>query len=83
MHFNVIFGDKYDYKMKTKEGELVKWAMRVITKEFQGGADCDSSFFRTEFKIADDYYQERYASTFLPLFLLLVYMSIFYIGAKY
>jgi hypothetical protein len=38
--------------------------MRVITKEVQGGANCDSSLFRAEFEIADDDYQERYASTF-------------------
>ena len=69
--------------MKTKEGELVKWAMRIITKEFQVGADCDSSFFRTEFKIADDYYQERYASLFFHCSSYWSTWSICYIGARY
>ena len=63
----MFFGDEYDYTMKTKEGELANWAMRVIAKEVQSSADCDSSLFRAEFEIADDYYQERYASTFLQL----------------
>ena len=63
----MFFGEKYNYMMKTSEGLLADWAMKLIVKELQGSADCDSSLFHAEFEITDVYYQERYASTFLQL----------------
>lgn len=63
----MFFGEEYNYTMKTKEGLLAEWAMKLIVRELNGSADCDSSLFRAEFEITDDCYQERYASAFLQL----------------
>ncbi|KAJ1403323.1 hypothetical protein B484DRAFT_424314 [Ochromonadaceae sp. CCMP2298] len=65
---SMFFGATYDHnKIETAEGLRARWAMRVIAKEVQQSADCDSSLFRAEFATDDGYCQTRFASSFLRL----------------
>jgi hypothetical protein len=63
----MFFGASYNHTMETPEGMRARWAMRVIAKEVQKSADCDSSLFRAEFATDSDLWEERFATTFLRL----------------
>lgn len=62
---SMFFGVTYDHKAETVEG--LRATIRVIAKEVQQSADCDSSLFRAEFAADNGYCQERFASSFLRL----------------
>ena len=67
---SIFFGATYDHRTATPEGLLARWVMRVIAKEVERSADCDSSLFLAEFAAddgSDGKCQTHFASAFLRL----------------
>ena len=63
----MFFGATYNHKVSTAEGLRARWAMKVIAKEVEQSADCDSSLFRAEFATDGGECETRFATAFLRL----------------
>ena len=49
----MYFGTTYDHTVYSDHGHLAKWAIVVIARELKQSANCGSSLFRAEFRMAD------------------------------